>query len=373
MKNKKTVLILISDFRKRGGQPAYWKILSGYMEKEFNIRYFRRGRRGESLLSWIVSPFVLLYDYIRFFIMCIVGEAGLIHINTAFNIKSMVRDGIFMLIARLSGKDTILFFHGWYCRYGRIIEGRLFLCIWKRLFFYSRVIIVLAESFRDRLLAWGYEGRVVKESTFIDDRVLEELREEDMEGRLEKSRDDNRFNILFMSRIEREKGILETILAFTMLREKYRDIRLKIAGDGSLLKKLRSNLGKAGEKGIDIEGFCKEDEKKRLFDSSDIFMLPTYNDAMPISVIEAMAWGLPVITRSEGGIADFFIEGKMGFITESRSPKVFAELIERLYNDRDMLREISLYNYRYARANFRASDAGKRMTELYRSIDNGQG
>lgn len=53
-----------------------------------------------------------------------------------------------------------------------------------------------------------------------------------------------------------------------------------------------------------------------MFDC-DIFFFPFYGEGMPISVLEAMAFSMPVITRNVGGIKDFFINGEMGFCTDS--------------------------------------------------------
>lgn len=77
-------------------------------------------------------------------------------------------------------------------------------------------------------------------------------------------------------------------------------------------------------------------EKKKIetFISHDIYCFPTYGEGMPVSLLEAMAFGFPVVTRPVGGIKDFFENGKHGFLTNSKDPEIFAELIEKfLKND----------------------------------------
>lgn len=89
---------------------------------------------------------------------------------------------------------------------------------------------------------------------------------------------------------------------------------------------------------------------------------------MPSSVLEAMAFGLPVITRPVGGLKDFFEDGKMGFITESKAPEAFADLMEKLITDCDDRKKIARYNQRYAREHFMASKVAKRIENIYREI-----
>ena len=75
---------------------------------------------------------------------------------------------------------------------------------------------------------------------------------------------------------------------------------------------------------------------------------------MPTSVLEAMAFGLPIITRSVGSLLVFEI-GKMGDMTESLSPQDFANAVVTYIKDTQLARTVSLYNYNYALSHFMAS------------------
>lgn len=87
---------------------------------------------------------------------------------------------------------------------------------------------------------------------------------------------------------------------------------------------------------------------------------------MPTVVLEAMAFGLPVMTRYVGGLCDFFEDGKMGRITNSCNPADFASMIEPFINDENYTKEVSLYNHEYALKHFMASKVGRKIEQLLR-------
>ena len=120
---------------------------------------------------------------------------------------------------------------------------------------------------------------------------------------------------------------------------------------------------------VTFTGYVRGGAKKSLFEESHVYCFPTYyGEGNPVSVLESMAFGLPVITRPVGGIADFFEPGKHGFITESKDPTVIASYIEKLYLDRELYKNISLYNYQYAKERFWASKVTERLEKIYADV-----
>ena len=91
---------------------------------------------------------------------------------------------------------------------------------------------------------------------------------------------------------------------------------------------------------------------------------------MPLSVLEAMAFGLPVITTRVGGIPDFFEDGKMGFFLASRKPAHIADKITYLLERPTLMKQISEYNYHYAKEHFYASKVAKRFENIIESVIN---
>lgn len=89
---------------------------------------------------------------------------------------------------------------------------------------------------------------------------------------------------------------------------------------------------------------------------------------MPNAVLEAMAFGLPVLTRPVGGLKDFFEDNRMGFITESKNPTIFAELLGRLVEDSGLRYAMGEYNRHYALERFSASNVAAKLVGIYEQV-----
>ena len=153
-----------------------------------------------------------------------------------------------------------------------------------------------------------------------------------------------------------------------VLQSKFSNIQLIIAGDGLELQNAKNYVKKNNVSNVVFTGYVRGGGKRKLFEDSYLYFLPTYEEGMPCSVLEAMAFGLPIVTRPAGGIVDFFENGKHGFIDESKDFSVFANYIEKLLLDKELYKKISLYNYKYAQERFLASKVVEGIEKIYREV-----
>ena len=259
-----------------------------------------------------------------------------------------------------------MFFRGWDKSYEAHLDGKpkKLARVVERLGTAS-AIIVLATEFKDTLARWGFDARKIStETTAVDDRMLVYS---DIVTRFE-TRSDKRFNILFLSRIEKAKGVYVAIDTYRLLKEKYPFLTLTIAGDGMELSQVKQYVTKAGMRDIEYLGWVDAEGKRKAYLEADLYLFPTsWGEGMPNSVLEAMAFGLPVVTRRVGGLADFFEDGRMGAITDSIAPEIFVNLCERYIVDPKLKRDTGAYNRVYATERFLASKVAKRMEAIYRT------
>lgn len=144
--------------------------------------------------------------------------------------------------------------------------------------------------------------------------------------------------ITFIGRIVAEKGIIELIKAFSILRAFRDDIKLIIVGET-----LQSDRDKKTkeiikhiieqyhlERAVIFTGFRKDTAK--ILSISDVFVLPSHREGMPVSSLEAMSMGVPVVGTNIRGLREEIVEGKTGYIIPLNHPEKLAEGIEKALN-----------------------------------------
>jgi glycosyltransferase involved in cell wall biosynthesis len=327
-----------------------------------DVEYFTVGSRTYAERPW-ATAWRLVRDHLAFKQRLRESRCRLVHLNPSLGPKAVIRDGLLLRAAKRAGTRVVVCFHGWDKAFESRLAG-LRLALFRDTFFAADAMIVVAEEFKRALLRWGYPGPIHTLPSAIDDDLFAGD-EPNGNGNTERSE----IRLLFLARIEKEKGIYETLDAFALLRETRTSLRLTVAGDGPHLQALKRYARQRGISGVAFPGYLRGEEKRRCFRDADIYILPTcYGEGMPASLLEAMASGLPVVTRPVAGIKDFFVNGKMGFISESKDPRVFAEAIARLMSQPERRKEIGEYNRAYAREHFMASKVARRIEAIYEQV-----
>jgi glycosyltransferase involved in cell wall biosynthesis len=352
------LLINAPSFEIRGGVGSLYQELSPSFPN--TVQFFTVGSRTPKA-GFVHRLAELLTDYRHFWSLLRKSEYDVVLLNPSLMPKAALRDAVFHCFARMAGKRTVLFFHGWDLGLEKTIRKR-YLRWFRRAFFSADAIIVLASQFETSLREMGYEGTIHLGTTAAND-ALFSLSNKDprRDGRLP-------FQILFMSRVEEAKGIFVVLEAYRILRERHRGITLKIAGDGSALQAAMEYAQRNSLDDVEFCGFVSGEKKLSLLEESACFLLPSYSEGMPCAVVEAMAAGLPVVTRTVGGIRDFFQHAEMGFLTDSLDPDVVADLVEKLIVSPDACQKMRQHNRKYSATHFAASKVAARLLEVCESV-----
>lgn len=359
------VLVNVPSLKRPGGVANYYRALRRYLPD--GIEYFTIGSQLDSEGVWkiIVRS---LKDYRDFFRLLKHGSYDLVHLNPSLGSRAVVRDGIFLLIAKAMKIKVVVFMRGWDVGFEQVLL-KYFLPVFRYVFLKADAYIVLGNEFKDKLRSIGFSGQVFLETTVVADEVFEKTA--DCSVKVAGERDEAGINILMLTRVEKAKGVYEGIGAYRLLKSVSPSATLTIAGSGSELQALERYAHDMGIADVTFPGFVDGEAKCALFEQADIYLFPTsYGEGMPNAVLEAMAYGLPVVTRPVGGVRDFFENGKMGFITESLDPHRFAILLEKLVADSEMRMNIGAFNRDYARKHFMASGVTGRLQEIYRKVLN---
>jgi L-malate glycosyltransferase len=124
-----------------------------------------------------------------------------------------------------------------------------------------------------------------------------------------------------------------TIRMFARLREVHPEATLVVAGEGGEEARLRALARELGERGIRFVGRVEPEEMPALYDQADIFVNASVVDNQPVSVLEAFAAGLPVVTTPTGDIAALVREGETGLLVPPDDPVAMAGAVASLIAD----------------------------------------
>lgn len=140
--------------------------------------------------------------------------------------------------------------------------------------------------------------------------------------------------ILYVGRLEPVKGLLVLLEAMAGLRDHHPDMQLTVVGDGSARSAIEAEAQRLGLTDmIDFVGYKTQDEVAALLPLSDMLVLPSFAEGVPVVLMEAMASGKPVIASRVAGVQELVEDGVNGFTVPSGDSIALAERIEQLFAD----------------------------------------
>jgi len=148
--------------------------------------------------------------------------------------------------------------------------------------------------------------------------------------------------ITYIGRIVKEKGVLDLLEAFSRIARHYNDVYLLLVGDVLSSERDREteqmikdflNLEKISDK-IIMTGY--REDISEILRITDIFVLPSYREGLPRSIIEAMAMGVPVIATNIRGCREEVIDGETGILVPPGDVEALTSAILKLYKDLEL-------------------------------------
>jgi glycosyltransferase involved in cell wall biosynthesis len=176
--------------------------------------------------------------------------------------------------------------------------------------------------------------------------------------------------LLFMGRIGERKGIFDLIESLNTLNTKFYDFKLIIAGDGEITKAKELVSKYKLEDKIIFTGWIGEEQKIELLNKSKIFILPSYNEGMPIGILEAMSAKLPVISTYVGGIPETVIESETGLLFETGDKETLENHILQILNNNDLCDKFSKNSRKRYLDNFSLDSVCNQLNNLYKKLGN---
>lgn len=306
----KRVLNIGPDFlTAQGGIAQVAEYYNKYLFKDFNyLANSCGGTKFDKLICLIKSIFVFIY------IALFRREIKVVHIHTSYY-NSFKRSAIFVYLSKFFGLSPVMHIHS-----GAIIEyAQSDFTFVKKVLSKCSLVIVLADMWKQYF---------EKEMALDNLEVLENIVPVPQVNK--QSFGDGKLHFLFLGRLVKTKGVDELIDAIIMNREVFAGkIVVHLCGDGVEEANLKSKIATAGiDNEIIFEGWIVDDEKIKLLNHCDVFILPTYFEGISISILESMAFRLPIITTDVGGNPTLVKNGINGLLIPVKSTDAVADSIK---------------------------------------------
>ncbi len=231
------------------------------------------------------------------------------------------------------------------------------------------LLITPSEALKEAFLKNGFEKKVIALPNpinpelfrpVVDRKTKEALREKKFGIRGQ--------TIVHMGRISYEKNIPVLIEMFSLLKKKIKELNFLIVGEGPEIPKLKKLCLERGlENSVVFTGLKKGEKLVEALQVGDVFVTASKSETFCLSVLEAMAVGLPAVVVGKKGVKELIADGENGFLSFSGKPEDLALKIEKILKNDSLAKEFAL-NSRKIALKYSRKKIIAQLEEIYRKV-----
>ena len=357
---KLKICMIVQDPSVKGGIAA---VTGGYygsrLEKDFDITYVESYRDGSKLDKLTKA----LACYREFRKVLKNNRPDVVHVHSSFG-PSFFRKYPIIQMAHKAGIPVVNHIHG-----SALDELYTDAPDWKKRMVEKSYgncskIIVLSEEWKQKISAIVPADKIVvvpNYSVIVPEMTSEEV----MNQRF------NKKQVLYLGRFDNLKGVVDIPEIAKRVIEKFPEAKF-IAGGTGEVEPVIAEIERLGLKDtVLLPGWIRGDEKIKLLKESAIFLLPSHMEAMPMSILEAMGYALPIVSCDVGGIPQVVSKGVNGKLYIPQDVDGMADGIISYFSDRDAWNEASRQSLRIADEGYSFDTHINKLEEIYYSVSLG--
>ena len=316
------VLFLGVSMKTKGGMTAVLVSYDKYIE---NMRFIPTWKLGNKLVkSWYA-----LQALVRtWFLLTFDKRIKIVHIHGAAN-ASFDRCKLFIRLAKKCGKKVILHEHAAdFVEYYQGAEDKQDITKTLQM---CDAMIVLSQSWKEYFSSIGMdEGRIHVLNNIVSPPTLLP----------EKHTEDGKLHLMYMGEISKRKGGFDLLKAIADNKEYFKDKLVLRMGGNEVDGDIKAYIREHGLSDfVSYEGWIAGHKKIDCLNWEDVYVLPSYNEGLPIAILEAMAYSHPVISTPVGGIPEVIKTGENGILVKTGDTKAIAEAIKHYIENREEIKK----------------------------------
>ena len=331
------------------------------LRRQFRLIHIITQRDGSSLIkAWTFAKALFSFVFLK-----LKRGGRLVHIHSSSG-PSFWRKSILLMIAKCMGCKVIFQIHS-----GAFIDyyqrgGRTFRFFMRRLLGSADSIVVLSDSWKVKMQEiCGARGCLEVIGNPIDTGKYRSRR-------VFKDGAPNA-RLLFLGALIKGKGVYDIVECTRLLKARGLALEVTLAGNRELEQVRRCSERAGVEDMIHLPGWVSEPEKLELLKRSDLLLLPSYWEGLPLCVLEAMACGLPVVCTNVGGMVDLVTDGENGFLVAPGDVDALADCIAKLVQDPTLRNEMGRRNTEKTQNLYSLPVISQKLADLYRKVQSNRG
>ena len=349
----KKILMVGTSLDTMGGIASVARVYAGAgLFERYNVHYLASHCDGG---AWAKLR-IMASAYLRFLAMLLTGQVGLIHVHVASRASFWRKSGFFLL-AYLIQIPALLHLHGggfavFYDECGPLRRAYI-----RFIFNHASRVLVLSGGWQAWVRSISRNPRV--ETLFNPVPVPQAVT-------AWPARDAS--SLLFLGKLGKAKGVDDLLQACTALAQRHPALRLAMGGDGdrAAVQARAEMLGVAAH--VDLLGWVQGAQKTRLLDTCRAYVLPSYFEGLPMSILEAMAAGVPVIATAIGGIPEAIDDGVEGYLLAPGDVEGLADRLDRLLSDDALAQRMGAAGRAKVERHFSTTAVMPRLEHIYAEL-----
>jgi glycosyltransferase involved in cell wall biosynthesis len=342
-----TEILFIGPENDKGGMGSVLNLYEKYLPGSKFISTYPANSESSKILYFLKSILKILKLFSSN------SKIKIVHIHCASK-GSFIRKSIICMIGKMFNKKTILHIHGGHFKeYYKTGLNK----------YYIRFILNIADKTICLSEEWKYFFENIMRIEKI--KVLGNPVEDYKYDHINSVTLSNKINMLFLGNISEEKGIFE-LINFLNQNEYFKDdlISLVVGGIGND-KKLGELIN--NNKNIQYAGWINATERIKYLKKCDLFILPSFTEGLPMSILEAMSAGKAIIGTNVGGIPSLVKENHNGWILEVHNLGKLNEIFKEILNNVDILKKYGDNSYEDSKK-YHSKNIMKKLETIYSEI-----
>lgn len=171
--------------------------------------------------------------------------------------------------------------------------------------------------------------------------------------------------LLYVGRLSTVKGLPILLQSLVYLKQQHPDVILTVVGDGgdrTCLEQMTADLGLKDN--VNFVGYKSQTEVRKYFEETDVFVLSSFAEGVPVVLMEAMASGVPVVAPQIAGVSELVENDVSGYIVPPGEKISLAQTIEKLLNDCELRAKFSIAGRKKVEKEFNINIEAEKLYQI---------